>query len=238
MLRALRKGERGTGLRRFVLRSHQRRAILPEAFTGKEALTDFSPSDLKTIYPKPTPRVIAKARPEIDRHARQFIEMSPFCVLATSGTDGSVDASPRGGNPGFVRVTGPNELLMPDRAGNNRIDSFKNIVEGSGLLQLIFFVPGIDETLRVGGKGRLSAEPELLAAMEEFGKLPRAVLRIEVKETYFHCGKALMRSRLWSKETQVQRAAFPSISEVIHDQTRLGEAESQAEVEARYKTQL
>ena len=201
-------------------------------------MTDIAASDLATIYPEPAPRTIAKARPSIDAHAQKFIAMSPFCVLATSGSDGAVDASPRGGNPGFVRVKGPNELMMPDRAGNNRIDSFRNIVEGSSLLQLIFFVPGIDETLRVGGKGRLSVEPELLAAMEEFGKLPRAVLHIEVKEAYFHCGKALMRSRLWSKEAQVARTAFPSISEVIHDQTRLGAAESQAEVEARYKTQL
>lgn len=205
---------------------------------GEANLSELDSSDLKTIYPNPTPRVIAKARQEIDRHAKKFIEMSPFCVLATSGSDGSVDASPRGGNPGFVRVAGPNELLMPDRAGNNRIDSFKNVVEGSGFVQLIFFVPGIDETLRVGGKGELSAEPDLLAAMEEFGKLPRAVLRIAVKEAYFHCGKALMRARLWSKDAQVERAAFPSISQVIHDQTRLGEAEAQAEVEARYRTQL
>jgi hypothetical protein len=201
-------------------------------------LSDHDLSDLKTIYPDPTPRVIAKARPEIDLHAKKFIEMSPFCVLATSGADGSVDASPRGGHAGFIRVAGPNELLMPDRAGNNRIDSFRNIVEGSGLLQLIFFVPGIDETLRVGGRGRLSADAELLAAMEEFGRLPRAVLRIDVQEAYFHCGKALMRARLWSKDTQVERAAFPSISQVIHDQTKLGDAEPQAEVEARYKTQL
>jgi uncharacterized protein len=200
--------------------------------------TELAASDLASIYPKPTPRVIAKARPEIDVHARKFIAMSPFCVLATSGTDGSVDASPRGGNPGFVNVTGPNQLLMPDRAGNNRIDSFKNIVEGSGFVQLIFFVPGIDETLRVGGKGKLSAEPDLLAAMEEFGKLPRAVLRVDVHETYFHCGKALMRSRLWSGDTQVEREVFPSIGEIIHDQTQLGERENQAAVEARYKTQL
>jgi len=190
------------------------------------------------IYPDPTPRVIAKARPELDAHARKFIEMSPFCVLATSGADGSVDASPRGGHPGFIRVAGPNALLMPDRAGNNRIDSFKNIVEGSGFVELIFFVPGIDETLRVGGRGKLSAEPELLAAMEEFGRPPRAVLRIDVQEAYFHCGKALMRARLWSKDTQVERAVFPSISQVIHEQTKLGEAESQAAVEARYQTQL
>jgi PPOX class probable FMN-dependent enzyme len=201
-------------------------------------LTDLAASDLASIYPKPTPRVIAKARPEIDRHARKFIAMSPFCVLATSGSDGSVDASPRGGNPGFVNVAGPNQLLMPDRSGNNRIDSFRNIVEGSGFVQLIFFVPGIDETLRVGGKGKLSAAPELLAAMEEFGKLPRAVLSIDVHEAYFHCGKALMRSRLWSRDAQVEREVFPSISQVIHDQTTLGEPEPQADVEARYKTQL
>ena len=201
-------------------------------------MTDLAASDLIAIYPKPTPRVIAKARPEIDVHAKNFIAMSPFCVLATSGSDGSVDASPRGGNPGFVHVEGPNRLLMPDRSGNNRIDSFKNIVEGSGFVQLIFFVPGIDETLRVGGKGRLTTDPDLLASMVEFGKAPRVVLGIDVKEAYFHCGKALMRSRLWSQDYQVKRSEFPSIAEVIHDQTTLGEPESQAVVEARYKTQL
>jgi uncharacterized protein len=105
-------------------------------------------------------------------------------------------------------------------------------------VQLIFFVPGVDETLRVGGTGKLSAEPDLLAAMEEFGKLPRAVLSIAVHEAYFHCGKALMRAKLWSPETRVERAILPSISQVIHDQTKLGEPESQAEVEARYRTQL
>ena len=201
-------------------------------------MTDVTSADLAAIYAKPTPRVIAKARPSIDLHAKNFIAMSPFCVLATSGKDGSVDASPRGGGVGFVHVAGPNLLLMPDRAGNNRIDSFKNIVEGSGLLQLIFFVPGIDETLRVGGKGTVTTDPKLLEAMVEFGKPPRAVLRVEVSEAYFHCGKALMRSKLWSKDVQVTRASFPSISEVIHDQTTLGEPETQAIVEARYKTQL
>jgi uncharacterized protein len=201
-------------------------------------LTELALCDLEKIYQKPTPRVLAKARPEIDTHARKFIAMSPFCVLATSGSDGSVDASPRGGNPGFVHVAGPNRLLMPDRSGNNRIDSFRNIVEGSGFVQLIFFVPGIDETLRVGGTGTLSAEPELLASMEEFDKLPRAVLSIRVREAYFHCGKALMRSKLWSADTRVERGVMPSISEVIHDQTGLGEPENQSVVEARYRTQL
>lgn len=201
-------------------------------------MTHLAASDLKTIYPDPSPRVIAKARPEIDAHAKKFIAMSPFCVLATSGSDGSVDASPRGGTTGFVHVAGPNRLLMPDRSGNNRIDSFRNIVEGSGFVQLIFFVPGIDETLRVGGKGKVSADPELMASMVEFGKPPRAVLHIDVHEAYFHCGKALMRSKLWSPDIRVERAVMPSISQVIHDQTSLGEPESQAVVEERYKTQL
>jgi PPOX class probable FMN-dependent enzyme len=201
-------------------------------------LTELAAGDLASIYPAPSPRVVAKARPEVDAHAAKFIALSPFCVLATSGADGSVDASPRGGNPGFVHVTSPTQLLMPDRSGNNRIDSFKNIVVGSGKLQLIFFVPGIDETLRVGGTGKLSAEPELLASMEEFGKLPRAVLTIAVREAYFHCGKALMRAKLWSSETKVERAALPSISQIIHEQTKLGEPEPQADVEARYRTQL
>src|SRR6266436_5955531 len=206
---------------------------LAELFKRRKPVTELAASDLPTIYPKPTPRVIAKARPEIDAHAKKFIAMSPFCVLATSGSDGSVDASPRGGNPGFVHVEGPNRLLMPDRSGNNRIDSFRNIVEGSGLVQLIFFVPGIDETLRVGGKGRLTADPQLLASMVEFGKPPRAILSIDVKEAYFHCGKALMRSKLWSQDAQVQRGVFPSISEVVFDQTKLGEPDSQAVIVER-----
>src|SRR4051794_6226498 len=205
---------------------------------GSTPVSERAAVDLASIYQKPSPRVIAKAQPEIDGYAEKFIRMSPFCVLATSGSDGSVDASPRGGNPGFVHVTSPRQLLMPDRSGNNRIDSFRNIVEGSGQLQLILFVPGIDETLRVGGAGKLSAEAELLAALEEFGKPPRAVLTIAVREAYFHCGKALMRSKLWSPDGRVERTVLPSISQIIHEQTRLGEPEPQAAVEARYRTQL
>src|SRR3978361_2221701 len=155
---------------------------------GRMPLTDLAPGDLLTIYPAPSPRVIAKARPEIDAHAKKFIALSPFCVLATSGSDGSVDASPRGGNPGFVGVAGANQLLMPDRSGNNRSDSFRNIVEGSGFVQLLFFVPGIDETLRVGGRGEVSAEPELLASMVEFGKPPPAGLRFTASGANFHAG--------------------------------------------------
>src|SRR5258707_14923197 len=104
---------------------------LAENFDRRKPVTELAASDLPTIYPAPSPRVIAKARPEIDAHARKFIAMSPFCVLATSGRDGGVDASPRGGNPGFIHVVSSTQLAMPDRSGNNRIDSFRNILEGS-----------------------------------------------------------------------------------------------------------
>jgi uncharacterized protein len=201
-------------------------------------LTDIAAVDLDAIYAKPNPRVIAKARPALDIHSKKFIALSPFCVLATSGTDGSVDASPRGGNPGFIHVEGDSRLLMPDRPGNNRIDSFRNITEGTGLVQFIFFVPGINETLRISGKGTLTNAPELLAKMVEFGKPPRLVLSVDVREAYFHCGKAIMRSKLWLQEAQVERSAMPSIAEIIHDQTKLGERESQEVIDARYRTQL
>jgi PPOX class probable FMN-dependent enzyme len=199
---------------------------------------DLTTADLTKVYAAPTPRVLAKQRPTLDAHSIRFIGLSPFCVLATGGPNGEVDASPRGGGPGFVQVGGTDELLMPDRPGNNRIDSFRNILAGSGFVQLLFFVPGIDETLRVGGQASVTTDPALLSRLEEFGKPPRAVLRVKVTEAYFHCGKALMRSQLWSPAVQVERKAFPSISQVIHDQTTLGDPETQAEVEARYRTQL
>jgi PPOX class probable FMN-dependent enzyme len=201
-------------------------------------MTDVAAGELRTIYPAPHGRVVAKARPTLDVHSAKFIGLSPFCVMASAGPDGTVDASPRGGGVGFVRVASLTELLMPDRPGNNRIDTFQNLLNGSGCVQLIFFVPGIDDTLRVSGTARLLRDPDLMASMEEFGKLPRAVLSITVTEAYFHCGKALMRSRLWSPDVQVKRSVMPSISEMVHDQTKLGEPVGQAEIDAAYRQQL
>ena len=184
----------------------------------------------------PLANALTKEIDHINSSYRALIEAAPFFALATNGPEG-LDCSPRGDPAGFVRVADEKTLLIPDRRGNNRIDSFRNIVEGSGLLQLIFFVPGIDETLRVGGRGSVTTDAGLMASMIEFGKPPRAVLRIEVKEAYFHCGKALMRSKLWAGE-RVERSVMPSIGEVIHDQTGLGERESQEIIYERYKTQL
>ena len=193
---------------------------------------------LRELYPAPNERAVRKQLDHLDVHCRRFIELSPFLVMASvaAGTDGPLDASPRGGAPGFVKALDATTLLVPDAPGNNRLDSLSNIV-ATERVGLLFLVPGIDETLRVGGTGKVSVDAELMASMVEFGKPPRAILRIDVREAYFHCGKALMRSKLWAGE-RVERSVMPSIGEVIHDQTGLGERESQEEIYERYKTQL
>jgi PPOX class probable FMN-dependent enzyme len=194
--------------------------------------------DLDRLYPAPKPRTLAKVIDHVDRHAARFIALSPFCVFATVGADGSVDASPRGGAPGFVRVEGPRRLLMPDRPGNNRLDSFRNLLSGSGEVGMLFFIPGIDDALRLNGRASLSDDPALLASLVEFGKPPRTVVEIAVREVYLHCPKAMMRARLWDTGVHQPRAALPSLGEMIRDQTGMGEAETTAEAMVRFKEQL
>jgi len=195
-------------------------------------------ADLDRLYPTPSPRAMAKAIDHIDPHAARFISLSPFCVVATSGSDGTVDASPRGGEPGFIKVADRKRLHMPDRPGNNRLDSFRNIVGGSGEIALIFFIPGVDDTLRVNGRATLSTEASRLSSMIEFGKLPRAVVEISVREAYLHCPKALMRSKLWSPEAQIKRSELPSLGQMIRDQTGLGEATPSEVAIETFKQQL
>ena len=195
-------------------------------------------ADLDRLYPAPKPRALAKALDHIDRHAARFIGLSPFCVLASVGADGTVDASPRGGAPGFCHVADPRRLLMPDRAGNNRLDSVRNILAGDGEVGLIFFIPGIDDALRLNGRARLSDDAALLASMIEFGKPPRAVVEIAVREVYLHCPKAMMRARLWADDAKVGRETLPSLSQMIRDQTGLGELETTANALNRFREQL
>ncbi len=195
-------------------------------------------ADLDRLYQTPSPRAVAKAIDHIDPHAARFIALSPFCVFASCGSDGTVDASPRGGEPGFIKVADDKRLHMPDRPGNNRLDSFRNVLGGSGEVAMIFFIPGIDDTLRVNGRASLSTDAALLSSMIEFGKLPRAVVEISVREVYLHCPKALMRSKLWSPEAQIKRSELPSLGQMIRDQTGLGEATpTEAAVEI-FKQQL
>ena len=174
----------------------------------------------------------------LDRHCRHFIALSPFLVLATADADGRVDASPRGDPPGFVQVLDDRTLLLPDRPGNNRVDSFGNVLSAPGV-GLIFFVPGIDETLRVNGTARLLTEAEALAGLEVNGKAPRTGLVIHVEEAFFHCAKALRRARLWDPAARVERSSFPSLGRIIADQVAGFSAEdADARIEKAYRERM
>lgn len=186
-----------------------------------------TPEELRQEYGPINPLAEKKVLTVLDGFCRDFIALSPFLVLASSDGEGRADASPRGDAPGFVTVLDDTTLLVPDRRGNNRVDSFGNLVASPGV-GLLFVVPGITETLRVNGRGRLTRDPELLAPLAVQGKAPTIGLLVEVEEAFFHCGKALIRSRLWDPSSQVDRKTFPSLGRIIAEQTAsitTGEAE-------------
>lgn len=188
---------------------------------------DAATSELNRLYNPPHKLTVAKDIGVVDRHGRRFIELSPFVVLASVGPSGAVDASPRGGGPGFVRVAEDGKsLLIPDRPGNNRLDSLRNIAEGPGEVGLMFMIPGVDDIYRVNGPATLVVDDELAKTFEEFGKVPKTLLRVEVREAYLHCPKALMRADLWGDSHRVDRATLPSLSEMVMDQLGLGKPEA------------
>jgi len=193
---------------------------------------------LRGLYAQPTERAVQKQLAHIDPHCRSFIALSPYVVLCTSDAEGNLDASPRGGEPGFCKVAEDRTLLLPDRPGNNRLDSFQNII-GPGRIGLLFFVPGVDEMLRINGTAELRTDEALTAQCVERGKPAKVVVSVKVREAYLHCAKAIMRSGLWKPESQVPRRVLPSLGEMIRDQTG-GEttAETQEQMVERYKAQL
>ncbi|MBK1668621.1 hypothetical protein CKO28_11330 [Rhodovibrio sodomensis] len=172
---------------------------------------------LRALYPEAKPMVRQKQLCALDRHARRFVELSPFVVLGTCGAAGNVDTSPRGGTPGFVRADGEQTLLLPDLAGNNRLDSLQNVVECPAV-SLVFLIPGVDETLRVRGRAEIVVSEALRQTFEVDGKRPRSVLRVAVDAVYLHCSKALMQAGLWDPETRIDRATLPSLAEMLRDQ--------------------
>jgi len=169
--------------------------------------------------------VARKVMPRLDRHSRAFIALSPFLVLATADGNGGVDASPRGDAPGFVAMRDDTTLVIPDRPGNRRVDSFSNIIRQPGI-GLIFFVPGFDETLRVNGTGRIVTDAALLTPLEAQGKVPVTGVLVSITEVFFHCGKALIRSKLWDPSRHVARDSLPSLGRIIAEQTAVMSAES------------
>jgi len=176
-----------------------------------------SEQDLRSVYRAPSKAIQNKAFPHIDRHARRFIELSPFFCIGTTGADNLADVSPRGGEPGFVHVLDETHIAFPDRPGNNRLDTFSNIVHAPGV-GLLFFVPNIHEMLRVNGLARITTASPLLDRFVHSGKRPRAVVVVETREVYFHCSKALRRSDLWNPAKHVPRSAFPTLGQIAKDQ--------------------
>lgn len=182
-------------------------------------MPDDAKAQLDALYKAPHPITVAKCLDHVDPHGRRFIELSPFATLATVGPGGQVDVSPRGGGPGFIRVSEDGKhLVMPDRPGNNRLDSLRNIAEGSGEVGLMFMIPGIDDIYRVNGPASLVVDDALAAEFTEFGKVPKTLLKIEVREAYLHCPKALMRADLWGDSHKVDRATLPTLTEMVADQ--------------------
>ena len=174
-------------------------------------------SELRDVYKPPAPRAAQKVLDRLDVHCRNFIALSPLCVLSSANGKGQTDASPRGDPPGFVKVLDDKTLLLPDRPGNNQVDSLQNIVENPGV-GLLFFVPGMNETLRVKGKAEIVTDGEGLESMTVKGRPPISGLRITVDEAFLHCGRALIRSRVWDPDVQIERSEYPTYGQVLADQ--------------------
>ncbi len=174
-------------------------------------------TELREVYRPPAPRAAQKVLDHLDVHSRNFITLSPFCVLSSSNADGQADASPRGDPPGFVKVLDEKTLLLPDRPGNNQVDSLQNIVDNPGV-GLLFFVPGMNETLRVKGKAEITTDAELLEPLTVAGKAPLSGLKVTVDEAFLHCGRALIRGRIWDADAQIDRKSYPTYGQVLADQ--------------------
>ena len=193
---------------------------------------------LRALYPAPRERALRKQLTALDAHCQRFIELSPFVVVASSSADRAMDASPRGGPPGFIKVQGERTLLIPDAPGNNRLDTLENII-ATGTVGLLFMVPGVDETLRVNGAARLSCEAAHLLVFAAEKRRPRLVVEVSVAEAYLHCAKAFMRSALWQASSQLPRSVLPTMGQMINQQTGIeAPAESHEEMLARYAADL
>ena len=193
---------------------------------------------LRSLYASARERSVKKELQQLDVHCTRFISLSPLVVVSSSGASGALDASPRGGEPGFVRVQGNGTLLIPDAPGNNRLDTLENVVQ-TGQVGLLFFVPGVDETLRVNGKAVLSTLAAELELCKDAKRRPKLVIRVTVESAYLHCAKALMRSALWDASRHVERSVMPSMGEMMKDQIGVDiPCETQEEMLARYATDL
>ena len=173
--------------------------------------------ELEALYDKAVGPSVAKEIDHISEHYRAFIEKAPFVVIATSGP-GGLDCSPRGDPAGFVRVLDRKRVLIPDRRGNNRLDSLRNLVEDPRV-SLLFLIPGVNETLRINGRARIIVDAALAASFAINDKMPKILLEVTADRVYYQCAKALVRSRLWASEAQLPRSALPSTGQILEQIT-------------------
>jgi len=189
-------------------------------------------TELRKLYGYPSGRAKDKVFSKLDKHAISFINKSPFLVLSSSNADGKQDASPRGGLPGFVLVKDNSEIIIPDAKGNNRMDSFLNIIE-TRKVGLLFLIPGVDETLRINGDAYLSTDKNHLDLFASEQNLPKSCIIITVEEVFLHCAKAFMRSKLWDESAKINRNELPTMGQMLKDQ--LGSKEAPETREAMIK---
>ncbi len=194
--------------------------------------------NLRAIYGWPKGRAEKKVLPSLEQHSRHFIQTSPFFVLSSYDKAGKVDASPRGGDAGFVYIEDDNHLIVPDSKGNNRVDSLVNIVE-TGRVGMLFLIPGVDETLRINGQAEIRTDEAFLALFSSEKNPPKSCLYIRVEEVFLHCAKALMRSKLWDQDKQINRADFPTMGRMLNEQLGTNKREeTQEEMVQRYLPDL
>jgi PPOX class probable FMN-dependent enzyme len=197
-----------------------------------------SPDALRALYREPSERSLRKQLDRLDEHCRRFVALSPFLVIASTDAEGRVDASPRGGDPGFVKVLDERTVLIPDSPGNNRLDSMQNVIDRPGV-GLLFMIPGVDETLRINGRATLRTDAALIDLCANERRRAPLVIAVEVQEAYLHCAKALMRSNLWDPGARQERGVLPSMGQMLKDQIGSpGEAESDAAMRERYQSDL
>lgn len=201
------------------------------------SITD--PEEIASIGGEAMPAAVGKVFPSLDEWSRRFIELSPFLCLATCNAQGDMDVSPRGDAPGFVQVLDDHRLLIPERPGNRRHDNMVNLTSQPGI-GLIFFVPGINDTLRINGRAKVIDDAELLSRCEWRGHVPALGILVETEEVFFHCAKALLRSGLWNADAQSGRDAFPRIGDVIKAQMKMREDadDIEAAVQESYRREL
>lgn len=176
-----------------------------------------SEKKLRALFAPTHELAIKKEQTKIDKHARDFIARSPFVCLGTHNKDGLSDVSPRGDAPGFIQVLDDKTLAIPDRPGNNRLDTLSNITHNPNI-GLMFIIPGFDDTLRINGTAQLTNDPELLASMAVKGQTPKIAILVEVNELYMHCAKAFRRSKLWDPGSIQDRNEMPSLMKIMLDQ--------------------